>query len=153
MHESIKQGGGGGYENIAGYTTSLLSDCDELIGLIAECNSVDGPYNKVEASCGAQTGSDLASIQPSDIVNRVEHLALQITDRAATNDAEIEGKIHTLDALADIEGWERSSLRALRVSIDRDRTEIINARNSISPSDAQPGWLSRCVGLGRRLAG
>ena len=152
MRESTNPGGGN-YDDTGGYDTSLLSDCDELVGLIAECNSVDGPYNKVEACLASQTDHDLAKSQQVAIVDRVECLALQITDRAATNDAEIAGKILALDALAETEAWALNSLRALRMSIDRDRAEVTKARNSTLLALAQPGWLSRCVGLGRRLAG
>lgn len=152
MRESTNQGGGN-YEDVVGYNTSLLNDCDELVGLIAECNSVDSPYNEVEASLASQTDCDLARVQQVEIVDRAECLASQIIDRAATNDAEIEGKIHALDALASIEAWERNSLRALRMSIDRDRAEVTKARNSALLTRAQPSWLSRCFGLGRRFAG
>lgn len=152
MRESINPGGGN-YNDVAGYDTSLLSDCDELVGLIAECNSVDGPYNRVEASIASQTDYDLANLQQIAIVDRVECLALQITDRAATNDAEIEGKVRALDALTEIEAWERNSLRALRVSIDRNRADVTKTRNLALPMVAQPSWLSRCFGLGRRHSG
>lgn len=155
MRESTNPGGGN-YDDTAGYNTSLLSDCNELVGLIAECNSADGPYNRVEANeviLALKTDPNLPNSQQVAIVDLVERLALQITSRAAINDAEIEGKIHALDALADIEAWERNSLRALRMSIDRDRTDIIKARNPALPGHEQPGWLSRCFSFGRRLAG
>lgn len=36
------------------YNTSLLGDCDELMGLIAKSNSSDGPYNSIEARNGSE---------------------------------------------------------------------------------------------------
>jgi hypothetical protein len=136
-----------------GYDTSLLGDCDELVGLIAKSNSPDGPYNSVEARNGSEADFAVARRQQAAIINRVEYLAVQITDRAATSDDEIEGKIHALDALTSVASWERDSLWTLRVSIDRDRAEVTKALHLPLVARAQPGWLSRCFGLSARLTG
>lgn len=157
MSESTIQGDGNYQEAGAvqafGYDTSLLGDCDELVGLIANSNSPEGPYNSVEARLGSEADYAVAHLQQIAIINRLEYLAVQITDRPAISDVEIEGKIHALDALSGVAAWERDSLRALRVSIDRDRLEVTKALHLLLVTRARPGWLSRAFGLSPRLAG
>ncbi len=157
MSEMSIQGDGsyqeGALARRCGYDTSLLGDCDELVGLIAKSNSPDGPYNSVEARNGSEADFAVARRQQAAIINRVEYLAGQIADRAATSDGEIEGKIHALDALTAVASWERDSLWTLRVSIDRDRAEVTKALHLPLVARAQPGWLSRCFGLSARLTG
>jgi hypothetical protein len=149
MSEISTQGDSGfekvGLPRLCGYATSLLGDCDELVGLIAKSNSPDGPYNSVEARNGSEADFALAHREQAAMINRVEYLAAQITDRAATSDDEIEAKVHALDALAAVASWERDSLRTLRVSIDRDRAEVKKALHPHLVARSRPGWLSRCL--------
>ncbi|NPD66362.1 hypothetical protein HN018_23260 (plasmid) [Lichenicola cladoniae] len=152
MRESTNQDGRK-VGNLGGYNTSLLSDCDELVGLIAASNSIDGPYNSIEAKRGSETDHDLAQVQQSRLIDRLEALALQITDRVAVSENEIEGKTQALNALASVDAWERDSLLALRRSIDRDRVDVVKVLHSPLPTRPQPSWVSRCFGLGRRHSG
>lgn len=141
-----------GSPQACGYDTSLLGNCGEIVGLMAESNSPEGPYNSVEARHGSEDDFAVAQLQQAAIIVRLEYLAVQITDRAATSDAEIEGKIRALDALTAVASWERDSLRALRVSIERDRVEVIKALYLPLAACVRLGWLSRCFGLSPRLA-
>ena len=159
MSESFNQGDGNGNHRDSGslqgsgYDTSLLSDCDELVGLIAKSNSPEGPYNSVEVRAGSEADFADAYLQQTELINRLECLAEQITGRAAATEVELEAKIRALDELAGVASWERDSLRALRRSVDRDRAEVTKTLNLPLVSHSRLGWISRCFGLSPRFAG
>jgi hypothetical protein len=78
------------------------------------------------------------------IIDHIIDLSVQVTNTAATTGAEIDAKIRVLDALTSIASWERESLRALRVSIDRDQEVIKRGLAGLSPLPApRQTWMSR----------
>jgi hypothetical protein len=127
-----------------GHNAPLLDKCNLMVRLIATMNSADGPYNIAEARQMSEEEMEGARRHQCKIIDHIIDLSVQVTNTAATTGAEIDAKIRVLDALTSIASWERESLRALRVSIDRDQEVIKRGLAGLSPPRApRQTWMGR----------
>jgi hypothetical protein len=126
------------------HNASVLDQCSEMLRLIATINSADGPYNIAEARQMSEEETEAARRHQCKIIRRIKDLSLHVTEKAALTNVEIDAKVRVLDALTSIASWERESLRALRVSIDRDQEVIKRGLAGLPPLRApRQTWLSR----------
>jgi hypothetical protein len=126
------------------HNASVLDQCSEMVRLIATINSANGPYNIAEARQMSEEETEAARRHQCQIIRRIIDLSLQVTKTAATTGVEIDAKIRAIDALTSMASWERDSLYALRISIDRDQEVFKRNLAGLPPLRApRQTWLSR----------
>jgi hypothetical protein len=126
-------------------TPDLSCLCERIVRWSATFGTMNNRVTWAEANGMSDVVLEAAEQEEWTVFLEIGELAVTITEMHAVNQAEIQAKQRALNALTDNESWERDSLYALRLSIERDQLEV-NAALVASSQSAQTqrvSWLSR----------
>jgi hypothetical protein len=129
--------------------SGLTSLCDRIVKWSATFGTMNNRITWAEATGVSDAVLEAAEQKEWAIFLEIGELAVRITEMHAVNQAEIQAKQRALNALTENESWERDSLYALRLSIERDQSEVNAALLMSSQAQGQRvSWLGRLNSAG-----
>lgn len=122
-------------------------ECYEIVDLITNINSPEGPYNQSESAQISEPEMQLAYEHQLRITDRIECLVRVVAQSSAASETEIAAKTRALKALRAVDFWDQESLQQLEVSIESDWDHLSSAGcKAASVQSVRQGWLTRQLG-------